>query len=65
MNSFDPGYQGSEKSQNPIITQKIKKLPTGLFESSNEVPGCTDYNAKNLNSLRCTVAEKIKKKTQK
>ena len=37
----------------------------GVFESSNEVSVCTDYNQKNLNSLQCTVAEKIKKTPQK
>ena len=37
----------------------------GLFDSPNEAPGRTDCNAKNLNSLRCTVAEKIKKNHQK
>ena len=31
----------------------------GVFDSSNEAPGRTDYNAENLNSLQCTVAEKI------
>ena len=33
----------------------------GVFDSSNEVPGRTDKNAKNLNSLWFTVAKKIKK----
>ena len=33
----------------------------GVFDSSNEASGCTDYKAKKLNSLQCTVAEKIKK----
>ena len=37
----------------------------GMFDSSNEASGCTDYNAKNLNSLQCTVAEKIKKNSKK
>ena len=37
----------------------------GVFDSSNEGPGRTDCNAKNLNSLQCTVAEKIKKKEEK
>ena len=32
-----------------------------VFDSSNEESGCTYYNAKNLHSLQCTVAEKIKK----
>ena len=33
----------------------------GVLDSSNEVTGCTDNNAKNLNSLWCTVAEKSRK----
>ena len=33
-----------------------------VLDRSNEAPGHTDNNAKNLNSLWCTVAEKIKKK---
>ena len=37
----------------------------GLFDSSNEAPGCTDYNAKILNSIKCTIAEMIKKNHQK
>ena len=36
-----------------------------VFDSSNEESGCTDYNAKNLKSLPCTVAGKIKKKPKK
>ena len=30
-----------------------------VFDSSNEASGCTGYNAKNPNTLNCTVAEKI------
>jgi hypothetical protein len=37
----------------------------GVFDSSNEASGCTDYNEKNLNSLQCTFAEKIKKNPPK
>ena len=37
----------------------------GVFDSSNEAPGRTYCNAKNLKSLQCTVAEKIKKTPQK
>ena len=37
----------------------------GVFDSSNEASGCTDYNAKNLNFLQCTVAEKNKKNPKK
>ena len=37
----------------------------GVFDSLNEASGCTDYNAKNLNSLQCTVAENIKKNPPK
>ena len=37
----------------------------GVFDSSNEASGCTDHNAKNLNSLQCAVAEKIKKNPEK
>ena len=33
-----------------------------MFDSSNETPGRTDCNAKNINALPCTFAEKIKKK---
>ena len=34
-----------------------------MFDSWNEALGCTDYNANNVNSLQCTVAEQIKKKS--
>ena len=36
-----------------------------MFDSSKEASGCTDYNAKNLNSLQCAVAEEIKKNPKK
>ena len=36
-----------------------------VFNSVNEAPGRTDCNAKNLNSVQCTVTEKIKKNSQK
>ena len=36
-----------------------------MFYSSNEAPERTDCNAKNIKSLRCTVAEKIKKNPRK
>ena len=32
----------------------------GVFDIANEASGCADYNTKNLNSLQCIVAEKIK-----
>ena len=32
----------------------------GVFDSLIEASGCTDYNAKNLNSLQCNVAEEEK-----
>ena len=32
-----------------------------MFKSLNEASCCTDYKAKNLNSLLCTIAEKITK----
>ena len=44
---------------------KYKNHCTGVFDSSNEAPGRTDCNAKNLNSVRCTIAEKIKNKQPK
>ena len=31
LNSFDPVYQGSEKSKNPIITRKMKILLRGCL----------------------------------
>ena len=37
----------------------------GVFDNSNEGPGRTDNNAKNLISLWFTVSKKIKKKTLK
>ena len=37
----------------------------GVFDRSNEASGCTDYSAKNLNFLQCTVAEKIQKNPNK
>ena len=36
-----------------------------VFDSSNKAPEHTECNAKNLNSFRCTLAEKIKNKKQK
>ena len=40
---------------------KNENIPMGVLDSSNEATGCTDNNAKNLNSLWCTVAEKSRK----
>ena len=37
----------------------------GVSDSPNKPSGCTDYNAENLNALKCNVAEKIKKTPQK
>ena len=37
----------------------------GFFDSSYEASGCAEYNAKNLNSLQCTIADKIKKNSKK
>ena len=37
----------------------------GVFDSLNEAYGCTDYNAKSLNSLQCTVDKKNEEKPQK
>ena len=36
-----------------------------MFDSSNEASGCTGYNAKNRNSFKCNVTEKIRKNLQK
>ena len=61
---FTPGT-GGLKIVKPHYNPKNLNHCMGVFDSSNEASGCTDHNAKNLNSLQCAVAEKIKKKTKK
>ena len=60
-----PPVRGVWKIVKTHYNPKNENHRMGVFDSSNEASGCTDYNAKNLNSLQCTVAEKIKKNPQK
>ena len=54
-NVFFPCYRGSHYN---FIDNY---LCIGVFDSSHETSGCTDYNTKNLHSLQCTVAKKTQK----
>ena len=60
-----PPVRGVWKLVKTHYRPKIENHPIVVFDSSNEAPEHTDCNAKNLNSFWCTVAEKIKKNSQK
>ena len=57
-----PHLPGVLKIQKFLYNPKNENLPMWVFDSSNEAPECTDNNAKNCNSLWCTIAkEKLRK----
>ena len=60
-----PPVRGVWKFEKPHFKRKNENHCLGVYDSLNEAPGRTECNAKNLNSVRCTVAEKIKKNSQK
>ena len=60
-----PPVPGVWKNGPPHYMAKNENHASGLFDSLNEVFWCTDYNAKNLTSLRSPVSEKIRKIRQK
>ena len=55
-------YEGSENLKNPIFSGKNLNHCLGVFDSLNEAPGRTDCNAKNLNSVQFSIAEKVQEK---
>ena len=56
-----PQLPGVWKIPKSHYNPKNENISMGVLDSSNEATGCTDNNAKNLNSLWCTVAEKSRK----
>ena len=62
---FLPPVPGVWKNGPPHYMAKNENHASGLFDSLNEAFWCTDYNAKNLSSLRSPISEKIRKIRQK
>ena len=61
---FTPRTRGL-KLRPPHYMAKNENHARVLFDSLNEAFWCSDYNAKNLSSLRSSISEKIRKVRQK
>ena len=62
---FDPPYQGSEKTDPPIIWRKMKIMLVGCLIAEMKRFDALITTQKNLSSLRSPISEKIKKNHEK
>ena len=62
---FLPPLLGVSKIVGTRYNQRNENNCTRVFDRLNEASGCTALNEKNLNSLQCTVDEKMMKNLKK